>query len=200
MAALKRLLRYLAGTLDLGLLYRAGKTADAKMYALYDASHADCVGTRRSTLAYLFYLFGPSPISWSSKIHSFVTTSSNHSEYCAAAKASREAKWAHMLCSEIGLARLVGPIALFSDSQGAIAMTYNPVARSLCKHVDLADHFAREQVEYGITTVTHMPTAEMTADALTKPLARLLFTKHRPALVSPPTSLQGGDSTPASTP
>ena len=35
--------------------------------------------------------------------------------------------------------QLIKPIDVYSDSQGAIAMTYNPVNRSTTKHIALAD-------------------------------------------------------------
>ena len=75
------------------------------------------------------------------------------------------------------------PIDLFSDSQGAIAMNYNPVQRSASKHVDLADHYAREQVERGTITITYVPTNDMIADALTKALARQQFERLREKLM-----------------
>jgi hypothetical protein len=182
--ALKRALRYLKGTVNYGLLYDFGKsqpTANQGIYGLYDAAHADCPDTLKSTTAYTFFLAG-GLISWFTKLHTYITTSTNHSEYCAAAKASREAKWFSMLAFSIGFAHLASPVNLFSDSQGAISMTHNPVHRSASKHVDLADHYARECQERGITTVSYVGTKEMTADALTKQLPRTPYEKHRATL------------------
>ena len=71
----------------------------------------------------------------------------------------------------------VRPIATFSDSNGAICMNYNPVHHEANKHVALADHYAREQVELGIITVTYVSTDNMLADALTKALDRAKFIK-----------------------
>ena len=56
------------------------------------------------------------------------------------------------------------PIDLFSDSKGCIAMTYNSVQRSVSKHVDLTDHYAREQQERGTITITFVSTKDMIAD------------------------------------
>ena len=183
--ALKHLIRYLNSTAELGLVYKAdAKAAFNKIYGYYDASHADCIDTSRSTMAFLFYVFGgPSPIAWNSKLHSFVTTSSNHSEYCASAKSTRQAKALDSLCNEVGFNKLIRPIHMFSDSQGAIAMAYNPVARTKCKHVDLADHYTREQVEEGVVSISYEKTENMRADALTKPLGNTAFLKHRLHLV-----------------
>lgn len=174
--ALKRLLRYLSTTSSHGLSYDFGTNHGAKtgVYGYYDASHADCPDTRKSTLAYIFFLEG-CPISWHTKLHTYITTSTNHSEYCAAAKAGREAKSLHSVFSTIGFSSKVRPIDLFSDSKGAIAMAYNPVQRATSKHVDLADHYARELQERGIITISYVNTKEMIADLLTKALPRPQF-------------------------
>ena len=55
--ALKRTLRYLQDTPDMGLLFDfSAKPAKTGVYGYYDAAHADCLDTLRSTLAYVFYL------------------------------------------------------------------------------------------------------------------------------------------------
>jgi len=183
--ALKRLLRYLACKKDFGLKFdfNAGSQGTKTgVYGYYDAAHADCPDTMRSTMAHVFLFFG-CPLSWKTKLHSFVTTSTNHSEYCAAAKAAREAKWWETTLTAIGFGRFVGPIDLFSDSKGAIAMTYNPVQRAASKHVDLADHYAREQQERGTITISHVGTKDMLADILTKALPLDDFARHAAQLV-----------------
>ena len=182
--ALKRVVRYLAGTTTWGLSFDfSSSEPKTGVYGYYDAAHADCPDTFRSTLAYVF-LFSGCPISWNTKLHSYITTSSNHSEYCAAAKAAKEAKWWHTLLTAIGLSRYVSPVDLFSDSKGAIAMTYNPVQRAASKHIDLADHYARECQERGIITVSHVKTEDMPADMLTKQLGKSAFLKHRDFLMA----------------
>jgi len=127
-------------------------------------------------MAYLFFYEG-CVISWSTKLHSYVTTSSNHSEYVCSAKAAREATWLDKIFTALRLPEAVHPIDLFSDSTGAISMNYNPVHHEANKHVALADHYAREQVEQGIITVTHVSTQNMLADALTKALCHAKFAK-----------------------
>ena len=81
------------------------------------------------------------------------------------------------------MTHLVRPIDLFSDSKGAITMTYNPTLRAASKHVDLADHYARKQQELGVLSISYIGTKEMTADILTKPLAAVDFLRHLPSLV-----------------
>ena len=65
MTALKRAIRYLATTADQGLVYDFGPHCNTKSgaYGYYDASHADCPDTMKSTLAYVFFFSGCS-MSW----------------------------------------------------------------------------------------------------------------------------------------
>ena len=99
---LKRGLRYLRGALNLGLTFDFRQPPRRKgLYGFFDASHADDLDTRRSTIAYAFFFSGCA-LSWKSKLHSFVTTSTNHSELVAAAMAAREAKFLWKLFGSLG--------------------------------------------------------------------------------------------------
>jgi hypothetical protein len=174
--ALKRLLRFLKGSESRCLCYDFSNGPHTLgVYGYFDASHADDVDTRKSTMAYIFFYFG-CPISWNSKLHTYVTTSTNHSEYVASAKAAKEAKWLSKIFTALGTTDVL-PIHLYSDSLGAIAMNHNPVHHQASKHVDLADHFAREQVERGIITISPVKSKDMIADVLTKIMGKTDF--HR---------------------
>ena len=137
------------------------------------------VDTRRSTVAYVFFFSGCA-LSWKTKLHSFVTTSTNHSELVASAMAAREAKYLWTLFNALGdqpKAHLFfkGSVDLFSDSQGVVAVSANPVLSAATKHVEIADFYVRELVERGLITVTYVKTDYMVADVLTKPLAKVKF-------------------------
>ncbi|KAK1617227.1 hypothetical protein QYE76_022744 [Lolium multiflorum] len=72
------ILRYVRGTLDLGLSLHASAGTDIIAYS--DADWAGCPDTRRSTSGYYAYL-GLSLISWSSKRQPTVSRSSAEAEY-----------------------------------------------------------------------------------------------------------------------
>ena len=76
---------------------------------------------------------------------------------------------------------------LWSDRKGSIAQSYNPTNRAATKlkHVDVADHYIREQVERQRVSVAFCPTEDMIADIMTKPLPRPAFIRHREKLVVP---------------
>ena len=178
-ALLKKALRYLRGKLDLGLVYDFRATPERTgLYGFFDASHADDVDTRRSTIAYVFFFSGCA-LSWKTKLHSYVTTSTNHSELVASAMAAREAKYLCGLFEALGsvgkASLMTKTIDLFSDSKGVVAVAANSVLSAATKHLDIADFYVRELVERGIVTVSYVKTEFMVADVLTKPLARIKF-------------------------
>ena len=176
-AALKRLLRWIIANAHYHLVYDFSKEpTKAGAYGYYDAAHADDPDTKRSTMGYVFFYSGCC-ISWQSKLHTFLTTSTNDSEYCAAGKTGKEAKWLHNMLGFITGITPYPAIDLFSDSKGAISRCINPIGRALHKHADLADHYARELHEQGIITITFVPTTEMVADLLTKALPEGPFKK-----------------------
>ncbi len=184
MTALKRILRYLKGTCTHGLLYDFSKPMSGPgIQGYYDAAHADCPDTMRSTCAYVFFQ-DDCPISWHTKLHSCVTTSTDHSETAGAAKAGREVANLTKKAEFLGLNTMVRPIKCYSDSKGSIAMCYNPISRSASKHIAISDYYARELVESGEMLIIYCKTDVMIADALTKPLGPIAFWRHGDKLIS----------------
>ena len=91
------------------------------------------------------------------------------------ATCARECAFHGNLTVELGLPRPT--ITLWSDSKGGIFQCYNPCNRAATKHVDVADHYTREQVERQRITVSYIETEDMVADIFTKPLPRQAFSK-----------------------
>ncbi|KAL0284190.1 UNVERIFIED_CONTAM: Retrovirus-related Pol polyprotein from transposon RE2 [Sesamum radiatum] len=96
--AVKRLLRYLVGTLDYGLLLR--KNSPRTLHAFADADWAGDPNDRTSTSAYVVFL-GANPISWSSKKQKTVARSSTEAEYRAIASTAAEVNWIMNLLQEL---------------------------------------------------------------------------------------------------
>ena len=90
LVALKRILRYVRGTLHMGLLIHPSTQADLVVYS--DADWAGCPDTRRSTSGYAVFL-GDNLVSWSSKHQNTISRSSAEAEYRAVANAVAEATW-----------------------------------------------------------------------------------------------------------
>lgn len=98
LAALKRILRYIRGTLDMGLLVHASSADDLVVYS--DADWAGCPDTRHSTSGYAVFL-GGNLIFWSSKRQNIVSSSSVEVEYRTVANAVAEATWLRQLLTEL---------------------------------------------------------------------------------------------------
>ena len=88
--AAKRVLRYVKGTLDFGILYSRRK--DLRLCGYTDSDWAGYVNDRKSTSGYVFSL-GTGAITWTSKKQHEVTLSSTEEEYQGALKGACEAVW-----------------------------------------------------------------------------------------------------------
>ncbi|KAK1683226.1 hypothetical protein QYE76_044074 [Lolium multiflorum] len=163
-AAVKRILRYIRGTMDFGLSLHASTATNIVAYS--DADWAGCPDTRRSTSGYCVY-FGPSLISWSSKRQPTVSRSSAEAEYRAVANAVAEVSWLRQLLVELSC-----PVAkatvVYCDNVSAVYLSANPVHHRRTKHIELDIHFVREQVALGHIRVLHVPTSQQFADIMTK--------------------------------
>ena len=156
---LKHLLRYLKGTKHKGLLFDFSQPGTSGLHGYCDSSHADCPDSRHSTLAYVFRL-GSAVLSWHSKLHSYVTSCTNHSEYAALFHAAKEAQWLVYLFQDLKLTADLMPIPIYIDSSGVVSMVFNPVDHQTNKHVEIAHHFSRELTEKRIITPQRLPSAE----------------------------------------
>ncbi|GKB45405.1 ribonuclease H-like domain-containing protein, partial [Tanacetum coccineum] len=96
--ALKRILRYVRGTLDFGLQLYASSTGSLVAYT--DADWAGFPTTRRSTLGYCVFL-GDNILSWSSKRQHTLSRSSTEAEYKGVANVVAETEWLRNLLHEL---------------------------------------------------------------------------------------------------
>ena len=178
LAALKRILRYVRGTLHLGLVLRPCQQEDLVVYS--DADWAGCPDTRKSTSGYAVFL-GDNLISWSSKRQNTVSRSSAEAEYRAIANAIAEASWLRQLLSELH-SPLRRATLVYCDNISAVYMTSNPVQHQRTKHIEIDLHFVRERVAVGDLRVLHDPTSSQYADIFTKGLPSYVFTEFRSSL------------------
>jgi len=184
--AAKRVLRYLKGSANYELCLGADprnttnssiETYDEilRLHGFSDASWGNDVDTRKSTTGYVFFL-SDGVISWGSKKQSTVALSTTEAEYMALTEAAKEAIWLRRILSELGFTRQE-PTVVYEDNQPAIALTNNPVHHGRTKHIDIKHHFVRSRVESQEIRVEYVPTDEMVADVLTKPLSGPTFAK-----------------------
>ncbi|BBG93014.1 transposable element gene, partial [Prunus dulcis] len=134
LVASKRILRYIKGTIDLGLTFTP-QTAAASLSAYSDADWARCPNSRRSTTGYVITL-GTNLISWCSKKQLTVSRSSTESEYCALSHACAETTWLCSLLHELCV-RLRFPVQLFVTI--SVPCTWLPIQFSMpaTRHIEL---------------------------------------------------------------
>lgn len=169
--ALKRLLRYLHGSLHHGILIR--RHSPLTLHAFTDADWAGDKDNYRSTTGYIVYL-GSNPISWSSKRQSTLARSSTEAEFRAVASTTTEVQSLKSLLSELGFSSTTTP-TIYCDNLSATSYSANPIFHSRMKHLALDFHFVREKVQEGSLRVQHIAGDDQLADALTKPLLRPRF-------------------------
>ena len=97
----KKVLSYIQGTIDYGLIFQANGNEDI-LIGYSDADWAGYINTRRSTSGYVFQIHG-STISWCSNRQLSVSKSSTEAEYIALSLAIQEAVWLRRLLENIGL-------------------------------------------------------------------------------------------------
>ena len=155
---------------------------DSTLHGYSDADWAGNKDTRRSTSGYVFRI-GDSTISWSSKKQRTVARSSTEAEYVALSYAAQEAIWLKRLTQSIGMGSPEQqPLTIYEDNNSAIDLTKNAKYHNRTKHIDIAHHFVREQVEMNEISVTHCPSKHMIADIMTKGIPRVQFEKLRDGL------------------
>jgi Reverse transcriptase (RNA-dependent DNA polymerase) len=141
-SAVKRILRYVAGTLQYGI--KLFKDSNFQIHAYSDADWAGSIDDRRSTSGFCIYL-GKNIISWQAKKQATVSRSNTEAEYRSLASACTEIMWVDFLLKEITLSSHSIPI-LWCDNIGAIFLAANPQFHARTKHIDIDFHFVREKI------------------------------------------------------
>jgi histone deacetylase 1/2 len=174
-SAAKRILRYIQGTLHLGL--KIGVSNSRVVSAFSDADWAGCIDDRRSTGGFAVF-FGNNLISWAARKQPTVSRSSTEAEYKALANATAEMMWVQKLLTEIGVPHPTTS-RLWCDNLGAKYMSANPVFHARTKHIEIDFHFVREQVAQGQLDIRFIHSDDQVADGFTKALPVAKFLQFR---------------------
>ncbi|XP_073288417.1 secreted RxLR effector protein 161-like [Primulina huaijiensis] len=175
--AIKRILRYIAGTIDLGLWYT--HDTNSNLVGFSDADWAGDLDDRKSTTGVCFYL-GNNLISWHSRKQNCVSLSTAESEYVAAGSGCTQLLWMKQMIEDYGLKS--EPLVMYCDNSSAINISKNLVQHSRTKHIDIRDHFIRDLVEKGLIRMEFFDNNNQLADIFTKALDFDRFSNLRKSL------------------
>ncbi|KAL8123001.1 hypothetical protein AgCh_011103 [Apium graveolens] len=162
----KRVLKYLKGTTNFGILYKRGEVG--ALVGFTDSDYAGDVDDRKSTSGYVFLINGVA-VAWSSKKQPIVTLSTTEAEFIATASCACQAVWMRRILQELGFVQ-EGGTTIMCDNSSTIKLALNPVLHSRSKHIDVRFHFLRDLVHEGTVRMTFCGTHDQVADVLTKPL------------------------------
>lgn len=143
-----------------------------------DASFADNTIDRKSSQAYAMRLFGGF-IGWRANKQATVTTSTTEAELLALSQAAKEAMFVSRLIKELGIKLDDERIRIQCDNQQTIQLVNKDIAKLQTKlrHVDIHNHWLRQEAQLDRISVEYRPTADMIADGLTKVLTNTSFQK-----------------------
>ncbi|GJR53731.1 retrovirus-related pol polyprotein from transposon TNT 1-94 [Tanacetum coccineum] len=163
----KRIFRYLRGTVNQGLWYP--KDSSIALTAFADADHVCFQDTRRSTSGSIQFL-GDRLVSWSSKRQKSAAISSTEAEYIAMSGCCAQILWMRSHLTDYGLG--FNKIPMYCDNKSVIALCCNNVQYSRSKHIYIRFHFIKEHVENGVIELNFVNTEYQLADIFTKALVR----------------------------
>jgi hypothetical protein len=181
--ATSRVLRYLAATLECGLVFRRDRSllpGQFKPVGFTDSDYAPDWGTAydnyRSTTGWVYKLNGTA-LSWRSRRQEGVpATSSSEAEWYAAADAAKESVFVRRVVEDLGNVTH-GPINLYADNQSAIKCSENAADQERQKHTRVRAQYLRQLCRGGQLRMGWVPGSENDSDQFTKPLPGPAFTK-----------------------
>ena len=172
----KKVLRYVKGIEDYGLLYKKGELKE-ELIGYNDNDFAGDCSDRKSTSGHIFF-FGGMSVSWSSQKQSIVALSSCEAEYIAATTATCQAVWMNRLIGEL-MHNGEMKVKFIVENQSAITLSKNLVHHNRTKHTDTRYHFIRQCIEDKKIKIAFIRTEDQLADIFTKALGKVKFQEMR---------------------
>jgi hypothetical protein len=171
LAVVKRIFKYLKGTMTYGLWYPRNQNFQLTAYS--DVDWENCLDERKSTSGGAFFL-GDSLVAWLSKKQGSISLSTTEAEYIVVATCCTQILWMIQTLADLKVTYtdpfhftvitpvpLVSPRILFSIQR--------------LKHIPIKYHFLKEQVTNRVVQLNYIPSTEQIADIFTKPLAKTPF-------------------------
>ena len=159
LSIVKRIMRYLLGTINLGLWYP--KNSSYNLVGYSDSDFAGCKIDRKSTSGTCNFI-GLALVSWHSKNQNSVVLSTAEAEYIFAGSFCAQILWMRRQLSDYGL--MLDHIPIRCDNMSAINLSKNPILHSRTKHIEIRHHFLRDHVQKGDCILEFIETKNQLAD------------------------------------
>ena len=140
---MKCIIRYLKGTVHLGIQYTKQKLKECVCYS--DADWAGDVIDQKSMSVHLLQISG-GLISWRSKKQSSIALSTTEAEYMTLTSSAQECLWLRQLNTELE-GSTTEPLTIYEYNQSTISITRNLQFHGCSNHIAIKSHFyPREHV------------------------------------------------------
>lgn len=176
---LRRILRYIKGSIDFGLTYRRNKTSPM-IEVFSDADWANNLSNRRSVNGCLFKVFG-STVCWITRKQQTVALSSTEAELAALCVAACHVMWLTRLLQDLWC-ESNEPVIMYEDNQSAMKVSEESKDYGRLKHVDVKLHFLRDLIKRNQVRLQFIPSSDQPADMMTKGLPTSTFQRHRASI------------------
>ncbi|KAL2971289.1 hypothetical protein AAZX31_15G186700 [Glycine max] len=168
--AVKRIIRYLLDTINIGLWYPKNSTCNLIRYS--DSDFAGSKTDRKSTSGTCHFI-GSALVSWHSKKQNSVALSTAEAEYISAGNCCAQILWMKQQISDYGI--FLDHIPIRCDNTSAINLSKNPVQHSRTMLIEIRHNFLRDHVQKGDCVLEFVDTKNQLADIFAKPLPKDTF-------------------------
>jgi hypothetical protein len=169
--AVKRIFKYLLGTIDYGLWYP--KDTYLILIAYTDADWVGRVDNRKNTSGGAFFL-GNCLVSWINKKKTSISLSTTEAENIDATSCCTHVIWIKNNFNDIKVI-CDQHVPIMCDNTSAISISKYPVLHSKTKCIPIKYHFLREKVHDQVVKLEYVSSKEQIAYIFTKPLPREYF-------------------------
>lgn len=178
---LKRILRYLKGTINYGIRFR-GEEQPIKLIGFSDADYANDSMTRRSTSGYVI-LLGGGPIAWRCQQQPIIALSTTEAEFISGCELVKDLVPLRNTLIDIK-AITNEPTPVYIDNISTVRIANDDGGQKRTKHIDVRYKWLNEQSDNKVIKINHISGDRQAADILTKPLHKTKFQANRNLLLS----------------